>query len=765
MKKFYIVLSLLLLALTGCKDSNLGEREFADITLPGNTLTFRAALPDDTDMRVSFSEEEGTLNLKVRFTQDDKIKVMALQGSKIYEVSAVIKEIISNGKACVFEATLPQEVDANKEMLLMGFTGIREKSIKIYSGKYYAFNAGEMASVTPDKFMPPMVFRIENFVPGKNPTLMDVEMKHIGAYEVLHFTNKTQEPLEINATLGDASVADAAKTWAYWNGYLYKGQTVCHPKYDMITGQVILYTQKHAEDEPHFPTAQPGSTVTLFSWYIPIEGAVLPDITLRFLNPKSGKVIRSNTVIVPKGIKMEAGHAYHAWGSWDGNELKLTDSKGRDKELASITITTNRNAGDDFAFTPLVEEYNRSVAYIDLNNNGTKDAGEEMKSFDGRNTVKLQSNTLTLRGRFSSLDVSGQDVTGMEVSPACQLSELNITDNRMSAEALNRLYDQLPNMEARNGSKTISISKNPGVNECVLRKATIKGWKFDIRRVLGNLNHITLQMSTSAKAPRTFYFNAEAADDKGVWVDLNGDGYMEDYEKVTKFGFDDENTVGFSTDMIMVEIYGNISKIDLSDNGNIFYMDCHNSPYLKYLDVSKNRIGALDVFELPNLEYLACSDNKFYDKYPLDVSKNTTLKVLDCANANVTKVDLSKHNKLTYLNVANNGIKTLNVSAATALKTLIAGNNQLKAMDLGGNKQLRHIELSENQIPLTNMMELLKALPDLTGTQRGVIWLAKNPQVGELDLTTAKQKNWEVDIKNVRGDNGAGRKDLIGEDW
>ncbi len=764
MKKFYVVLSLLLLALTGCKDSNLGEREFAD-ALPSKTLTFRAALPDDAAMRVSFSEQEGSLNLNVRFKADDNIKIMALQDNKIYQLKASIKEIISDGKACVFEATLPEEVNAQKEMLLMGFTGIRENSIKIYSGKYYAFNAGEISSVTPEKFMPPMVFRIEKFVPGKSPALVDVEMKHIGAYEVLHFTNKTAEPLVVNATLGDASSADAAKTWAYWNGYLYQGKTVCHPKYDMISGEVVLYTKKHAEDEPNLPTAQPGQTVTLFSWYIPIENAVLPDITLRFFDPKTKAVIRSNTVIVPKGIMMEAGRAYHAWGSWDGKELKLTDSKGKDKELASITITTNRNAGDDFSFMSLVEEYNRSAAYIDLNNNGTKDAGEELKNFKGSNTVKLQSNTLTLRGRFSTLDVSGQGVTGMEVSPACQLSELNISGNQMSAEALDRLYDQLPNVEARNGSKTISINKNPGINECVLRKATIKGWKFDIRRVLNNLNHITLQMSTAAKAPRTFYFNVEAADDKGVWADLNGDGYMEDYEKVTKFGLDDKSTVKFTTDMIMVEIYGNVSKIDLSDNGNIFYMDCHNSPYLKYLDVSKNRMGALDVFELPNLEYLACSDNGFYDKYPLNIAKNTTLKVLDCANASVKSLDLKLLTNLTYLNVANNSLKTLNVSVAKNLKTLIAGNNSLQAIDLTANQKLTYIDLSQNLLSLADMKTLLNVLPNLTGASRGAIWLALNPNVGELDLTPAKQKNWDVDIKNVRGDNGAGRKDLIGEDW
>ena len=768
MKKLYIISLLLLFVSAGCKETVI-EEQFSGDADDGTTLIIRATLPEeDHGTRVAFSEQEGSLDLKVRFQQGDKIKMMGLQGNTIFRIEASIKEIISDGKACIFRATIPKGMNTNEEMLLMGFTGVRENSIEIYSGKYYAFNAGDYSSVSMDKFMPPMVFRIEKFVPGSKRFVVDAEMEHIGAYEVLHFTNNTKEPLEVNATLGDASSTDAAKTWAYWNGYLYGGEIECHPKYDLLTGNVILFSKKHEADDPNFPVAQPGETVTLLSWYIPVEEMKLPDLTLRFFDPESQRMIRSNRVIVPKDVVMKAGHAYHAWGSWDGTTLTLTNSKGDEMHEASIAITTKHKAGDFFSFLPVVEAYNRETAYIDLNNNGIREEGESLV-FNKINTVVLQSEKLTLCGRYSSLSAVKQGITKMEISPACQLSELDISENNLSAEALNNLFDQLPDINGRYlPGKTISINNNPGIHDCLLHKATRKGWSLDIRRVLNDRNRITLQMYRPKEEVNEFGFNIEVADgDKeGVWIDLNGDGYMEDDEKVTKFGFDEENIVSFSTDKIMLEIYGNISKIDISGNGNIVWVGCNDSPYLKYVDVSDNRLIALNTDELPNLEYLACGNNGFYEKYPLDVSKNGTLKVLDCSNSKITHLDLTALTRLTHLNVSDNPLYQIDVSACSALKTFIANGNMLYAINLANNRELKHIELAKNELSLSLLNQLVMDLPDRSGSsEKGAIWLASNPFVGALNLTPAINKNWEVDIKNIRGDNGAGRDDLIGEDW
>lgn len=771
MNKIYIVLSILMLALVGCNDSLLEDHDYGQAT-DGRTITFRSSLPNDNPgFRIGFAEEDGTLDLKVRFTGNEHIVVKGLQDNKYFDMEVAVKDVADEGKVCVFEATFPEGVDLNKPVSLVGFTGVRENTLGYYgSKKAYGFEAGDYAGVAIDKFMPPMIFRLSDFVPANQKTNIDVKMIHIGAYEVVHFTNKTDKNLVVNATLGDASRADAAKTWTLWNGYLYKGVVEAHPVYDLFNDGVMLFRNKHDADAPNFPTAKPGQTVTLLSWYIPNnEVKQLPNLTLRFIDPATDKMICSNTVIVRDDVQMQVGRAYHAWGSWDGTSLLLTNKDGELKDEATITITTELASGDTFKFTPTVYGAYQSGVYVDLNNNGTKDEGEELTSLDKENSVVLKSNKLTLRGNIAGLVASGQKITNVELSKACQLVNLDLKNNCMSKEALDKLFEELPNINGRfTSGKIISIENNQGANECKLRTATLKGWLFDIHRVREELKRVSLMFmkKPGVKAEVTFNVEAASSNQEPIWIDLNGDGYMEDYEQITKLGLNEKNINSFESLASSVEIYGNISKLDISGNKGIILIACSKNDDLKLLDVSDNNLLALSTNALTNLEYLSCQGNAFLPKYPLDLKYNINLKALDCSKTMTTDyLFLQQMNKLEYLNISDNKVKKIDLTHNPALKRLIAGNNELIDIKIPQNTALNYIDLTVNLIPATMMQNLLNQLPNLTNASKGAIWIAKNPQVGSLDLTQARNRNWDVDIKNLRGDNGGKRPDLNGEDW
>ena len=70
--------------------------------------------------------------------------------------------------------------------------------------------------------------------------------------------------------------------------------------------------------------------------------------------------------------------------------------------------------------------------WIDLNNNGTKDAGEAVNTFGSTSTWKLASQTVTLYGNVTHLDCSHQEVTVLNTSYNPRLTELYCFHNEIT---------------------------------------------------------------------------------------------------------------------------------------------------------------------------------------------------------------------------------------------------------------------------------------------------------------------------------------------
>lgn len=183
-------------------------------------------------------------------------------------------------------------------------------------------------------------------------------------------------------------------------------------------------------------------------------------------------------------------------------------------------------------------------------------------------------------------------------------------------------------------------------------------------------------------------------------VDTNGDGEISYGEAKVPTLLNLEAVTGVTgadkiEDMTGIEAFVNlkhlyvtgtsIKSLDLSKNTTLTYVYANDCKYLESINLTKNT----------ELESLGCADTKLTD---LDLSKNTKLRFLNCSNSRLTGLDISNNPLLKDLYCENNQILSLDVSKNTLLRTLSCSNNLLSSLDVSKNTALKHISCSDNQI-------------------------------------------------------------------
>ena len=101
-------------------------------------------------------------------------------------------------------------------------------------------------------------------------------------------------------------------------------------------------------------------------------------------------------------------------------------------DVGMMVLTTNKSVGDDLQLEINARPADRAGVWIDLNNNGTKDAGEAVNTFGSTSTWKLASQTVTLYGNVTHLDCSHQEVTVLNTSYNPRLTELYCFHNEIT---------------------------------------------------------------------------------------------------------------------------------------------------------------------------------------------------------------------------------------------------------------------------------------------------------------------------------------------
>ena len=160
-------------------------------------------------------------------------------------------------------------------------------------------------------------------------------------------------------------------------------------------------------------------------------------------------------------------------------------------------------------------------------------------------------------------------------------------------------------------------------------------------------------------------------------------------------------------------------------------LDLSKNSKLKDLDCSYNGLTRLDVSVLPDLEKLVCDGNELVS---LDLSRNPRLKELECSNNKLPKLD---------------------VSALLDLEKLVCDGNELVSLDLSRNPRLKELECSNNKLPELDV-SVLSDLEKLKCKWNAItsLDLSQTTKLVELDCSNNKLTSLDISrcpaIKDVR---------------
>lgn len=810
-KKIYaglLTLLPILLALAGCTQESFRPTD-ADTT-DGSTLTIKVNAPgEDPSLRAVMSQMEDSKDFLVRFEADDKVLLFASQEGKLFEIGDVpFASLSENGKVGTLSVTLPAEIDQSKPIDLVGYNGINQSSFKGPNMVYYDKDHFDENILSPElkgralalmpassyngcrieDFDAPVVFRLKGIVPAETDmTKVEGDFEHLGAYEVVVLENRSDKSFRDPVTFSEPGTR-TKKDYVYNGGYR-SGVGTRYPFIDLMTGEVLELAQSNPFQSfiSRSKALAPGETGLYMTWVMPRPDLTqIPELTLAAGSYSS--TVTSEGLIPARKGPMKSGIAYIGYGYWDGEHIVALDREKEERKTQYVTITTEIPAGSPIIVDAYLDYGNHDAAYVDLNDNNVKDPGEAITKFHGAMEYTVSQPRISFRGAFLDLQLSKQQLTDVEISPVASLYDLDVRNNMLSAAVINKIIDQLPD---RSGVKPddvhhllLKISGNPGLEEegveINLQKALEKGWSVDVPIVRSDLPQNYMELDGEPPFTLAFSVEADPAERDNVWIDLNGNGTLDEGEKIKGFGSTGANVVKATTNQLI--IYGHITSLTVSYGQVKYYWGGSDNvnTEIKHLNFSGTGISACISALYPKLETLLLADNPMLllintEKLPF-LSNPAGLKVLDLGNSGsiIRQMNIpydvppfGQMTGLTYLNIQGWDwtSEQVDLSKMAKLERLIASGNNLETIDLSGAKSLKYIELIGNQLTAETIDKLLSDLPDRTGKSPGQLFIADNPGSGSGKYSIARSKNWRVDARNSISNHPARRPNMEGEDW
>lgn len=238
---------------------------------------------------------------------------------------------------------------------------------------------------------------------------------------------------------------------------------------------------------------------------------------------------------------------------------------------------------------------------------------------------------------------------------------------------------------------------------------------------------------------------AQETNPDDVWVDLNGNGELDEGESFSAYGTAQEFKVARDT----VTIYGGLLKVDCSNN-EITWLEVNGCPTLQELRCNKNRIETLSIhIYIEKLKLLDCSDNLLKDLYV----SSSELTEVHCKNNPLTELEITGRKKLQVLDLTNcasltmlkcseNNLKTLTLTGCNALKTLNCYNNSLTALNVSGKTNLSKLDCRNNLLDASAITKVITDLPQRAEGDKAFANFEGNQAVPTAqDAKTAKTKN------------------------
>lgn len=376
--------------------------------------------------------------------------------------------------------------------------------------------------------------------------------------------------------------------------------------------------------------------------------------------------------------------------------------------------------------------------FIDLNGNAQKDEGE---SFEVGKPVTIhpKGDKLGLYGPFTSMDISGQDVTKISGKGLIGLEAMNLTNTKLSTQ---EIEDALRLFAGKEGGKltleewrvTPSIRKH------------IKFFKWQIVRPNGSLidpNESVLMLRALAKEVLEKRVALELSGGKGLWLDKNLNGTKDAGEDLPTGALTLNLPASLPTGESVYIIHGSATGLSL----NVAEDPAED-------ESEEPEDSDEDADETENARALRANEDSSQIGISIDASRFSSLLSMECEEGlNVKHVDVSGCKSLATLTLSGNPIETL---------VLPDAGSELKVLQLAGNRLKRLYILDDltklSQFTASNgTLQYIYSIPselitlNLSGNKLTDFIIPRDSKLKTLNLKNNMLRNLEIEGEAYNG--------------
>ena len=375
--------------------------------------------------------------------------------------------------------------------------------------------------------------------------------------------------------------------------------------------------------------------------------------------------------------------------------------------------------------------------FIDLNGNAQKDEGE---SFEVGKPVTIhpKGDKLGLYGPFTSMDISGQDVTKISGKGLIGLEAMNLTNTKLSTQ---EIEDALRLLAVKEGGK-LTLEEwrvTPRIRE------HIKFYKWQIVRPNGSLidpNESVLMLRALAKEVLEKRVALELEGGKGLWLDKNLNGTKDADEDLPTGGLTLNLPASLPTGESVYIIHGSATGLSLN---------VAEDPAEDESEEPEDSDEGAD--EAESTRALRANEDGSQIGISIDASRFSSLLSMECEEGlNVKHVDVSGCKSLATLTLSGNPIETLVLPPnGSELKVLQLAGNRLKTLDILDLTKLSQFTASNGTLEYIYSIPSELITLNLSGNKLTDLIIPRDSKLKTLNLKNNMLRNLEIEGEAYNG--------------
>lgn len=170
-----------------------------------------------------------------------------------------------------------------------------------------------------------------------------------------------------------------------------------------------------------------------------------------------------------------------------------SDPKVEDPQLPIITLTKAANDNTNWNLDIKADNADQNQLWIDLNNNGIKDAGEAITNLSSTSSLPVASRTIGVHGKVAYFSCADNKLTSLDVSKNSMLKTLICSVNQLKTLDLSNNFALEGLICSGNQLEALDLSKNTNIKSVNLSFNKIAG--ANMIQFINNLPTRTIENS------------------------------------------------------------------------------------------------------------------------------------------------------------------------------------------------------------------------------------------------------------------------------